>query len=221
MTSHCCVVSSRPPSSTSMIHKGLSGPYVPPLVMNPMSRDSVSMAGYNFQPTDDVFLDANIWLFIYGPRQAPEKTEVYSEALYRLLEARSRLFVDVLVLSEVINSCARIRWQLDPLKREGFKRFRNSSRFAPVAREITDYVRRIVAHCSRIESGFQFVDIEGLMSEYQVGGSDFNDQVIRELCKSNGFKLLTDDGDFDTQGLTVLTANPRLLRGVRRRHRQR
>lgn len=49
------------------------------------------------------------------------------------------------------------------------------------------------------------------MNEYQVGGSDFNDQVIREVCKSNGFKLLTDDGDFDTQGLTVLTANSRLL----------
>ena len=176
-----------------------------------MSRDSISVERYEFQPTDDVFLDANIWLFIYGPPQDPGKTEIYSAALHRLLEARSRLFVDVLVLSEVINSYARIRWQLDPLRRGRFKSFRNSSRFAPIAREIAHYVRRIVDHCSRVESGFQSVDIGGLMNEYQVGGSDFNDQVIREVCKSNGFKLLTDDGDFDTQGLTVLTANPRLL----------
>ena len=180
--------------------------------MSPMSRDSISVERYDFRPTDDVFLDANIWLFIYGPPQDRGKTEVYSAALHRLLEARSRLFVDVLVLSEVINSYARIRWQLEPLSKGGFKRFRNSVKFAPIAKEIADYVRRIVSCCSRIESGFRSVDIGGLMNEYQVGGADFNDQVIRELCKTNGFKLLTDDADFDTQGLTVLTANPRLLR---------
>lgn len=50
------------------------------------------------------------------------------------------------------------------------------------------------------------------MDEYEDGGSDFNDQIIRELCRSKGLKLITDDGDFKSQGIAVLTANQRLLR---------
>lgn len=177
-----------------------------------MANDAVSVQDYHFRQTDDLVLDANIWLFIVGPLQNRYKTAVYSSAFRRLLEARSKIFIDVLIISEVINSYARIRWRLSPLRNIRFKEFRNSSEFGPIAKGIADDVRRIVEHCSRIESGFGSVDFGGLMDEYEVGRSDFNDQVIRDLCKSKGLKLITDDGDFNSQGLSVLTANQRLLR---------
>lgn len=37
------------------------------------------------------------------------------------------------------------------------------------------------------------------------------DQVIREACKRSGLKLVTDDADFAGEGVTILTANRRLL----------
>ena len=60
--------------------------------------------------------------------------------------------------------------------------------------------------CSQIESRYESVDVEAWMNEYETGGYDFNDQVIRDLCKSKGWTLVTDDGDFDAQGISVLTA---------------
>lgn len=176
-----------------------------------MANYAISVEDYNFRQTDDLFLDANIWLFIYGPPQNRYKTDVYSSAFRRILEAGSKILVDVLVISEVINTYARTKWRYSYSKMK-FKKFRNSSKFDPIAKEIADDVRRIVGHCSRIESGFGFVDIGRLIDEYEAGRSDFNDQVIRELCRSKGLKLITDDGDFNSQGIAVLTANQRLLR---------
>ena len=81
----------------------------------------------------------------------------------------------------------------------------------PVAQEIADNTKRILKHCSRIESGFETLELDSLINEYAGGGNDFNDQVFRELCRSRGLKLVTDDGDFKGQGVFILTANYRLL----------
>ena len=66
--------------------------------------------------------------------------------------------------------------------------------------------------CFQIESRYETVDVEAWMNEYETGEYDFNDQVIRDLCKRKGWKLVTDDGDFDAQGIPVITANAGLLR---------
>lgn len=163
-----------------------------------------------FQKSDRVFLDANIWLFLYGPQQPKDKTEIYSDALNRMLTARSRIYIDLFVVSEVINAFARMRWRLNETKRP-FKKFRNSTEFIPIAEEIADYVRRIVKMCSRIENSYGEINVAGWMDEYETGGHDFNDQVIRDLCKKRGWTILTDDGDFAASGVSVLTANCNLL----------
>ncbi len=51
----------------------------------------------------------------------------------------------------------------------------------------------------------------GVIAEYAVGDSDFNDQIIATLCKRKGLKLVTDDGDFGGHGIPVVTANRKLL----------
>jgi len=55
------------------------------------------------------------------------------------------------------------------------------------------------------------LNIVALVDEYEKGNSDFNDQVLAELCKSKGLTLVTDDSDFADTGLTIVTANQRLL----------
>jgi predicted nucleic acid-binding protein len=94
---------------------------------------------------------------------------------------------------------------------KNFKKFRNSQGFKPIAQDIAAAIRHVLRHCERVESGFDMLNIEGLISEYEMGKSDFNDQVIAILCQRKGLKLLTDDGDFRGQGIPMVTANRRLL----------
>ena len=55
------------------------------------------------------------------------------------------------------------------------------------------------------------LEMNDLLDDYAVGGFDFNDQVIAQLCKDKGLTLITNDGDFKGQDVTILTANRRLL----------
>ena len=163
-----------------------------------MTHDVSHVESYDFTSEDKLFLDTNIWLFIYGPQDpASTKMYTYSSAFHHILKAQSRIYIDALVISEFINAYARQQW--------------HSPHFKPVAQEIADNTKRVLNHCSRLESRFETLDVDGLMNEYAEGGADFNDQVIRELCNSRSLKLVTDDGDFSGQGISIITANRRLL----------
>lgn len=176
-----------------------------------MTHKAMAVDSYNFKPEDELFLDANIWLFVYGPqRPGDAKAAVYSLALSKILAAQSRIYIDVLVLSEFINTYARLKWNQAALPIK-FKAFRNSPDFKPVAKDIAADVKLVLKHCSRIEDGFEALDLDNLMDGYAEGDSDFNDQVIAALCKRKGLKLVTDDGDFSAHGVPVVTANKRLL----------
>lgn len=179
-----------------------------------MKNDAQAIARYTFQASDELFLDTNIWYLLFGPTppSSDRRTDIYSKALARMQAAHSQIFIDVLVLSEFINRYARFAYNLSSLKASvDYKLFRQSSEFKPVAQDIADAVRRILRFCSRIESGFAALDINAMVDEYEQGKSDFNDQVVAELCKSRGLKLVTDDRDFKDHGLTIVTANRALL----------
>ena len=167
---------------------------------------------HNFTSKDKLFLDANIWLYLFSPREPRDRwKQIYSEVFERILKANSRIYVDVLVVSEFINAYARTKWRAAAPHIRSFKDFRSSRGFKPVAEDITASVKEIVSHCSRIESGFTTLPINDLLTDYISGDSDFNDQVITEICKNNGFTLITNDSDFKTQEIPILTANPSLL----------
>lgn len=179
-----------------------------------MPTDAISIDACTFTSDDVLFIDTNIWLYLYAP-QAPDdwKARTYSRALAKILSAKCRIFIDALVLSEFINRYARLTYNLS--KKTGsaleFKEYRNSTEFKPVAGEIEAAVRRITRHCQRTETGFSTCDLDRLLTEFGQGNSDFNDQLMLELCKTNGWKLVTHDGDFKDCGLTLLTANRKLL----------
>ena len=178
-----------------------------------MNHKTGAVAHYNFTAQDQLFLDANIWLYIHGPQKLRGYwTRIYTPAFNRILKANSRIYIDVLVLSEFINRYARLEWELGPSPRRTFKAFRSSSDFKPVAQDIAADVKIILSYCSPIESGFATLEMDNLLTEYAGGNADFNDQVITELCKSNELTLITHDSDFRTQEIPVLTANPSLLR---------
>ena len=167
---------------------------------------------HNFTSQDRLFLDANIWLYIFGPQKPGNSwTKIYSTVFYRILNAKSEIYIDVLVLSELINRYARLQWKFIARHVHDFKKFRKSRHFKPIAQGIAADVKLILKHCLTIESGFPTLTIDDLLDEYADGKSDFNDQVITELCKTNGLTLITNDSDFKDAVIPVLTANKSLL----------
>ena len=64
-------------------------------------RDEASdISSYVFRSTDRLLLDANIWLFNYGPHEPQDwHVRVYSRALSRILAAKCCIYVDVLVIN--------------------------------------------------------------------------------------------------------------------------
>ena len=177
-----------------------------------MNHKAIQVEQHNFTSKDKLFLDANIWFYLFGPHKPMDPTvQTYSNVFNCILKAQSKIYIDVLVVSEFINAYARRKWKLIARHIKTFKVFRNSSDFKPVAQDIAADVKQIMKHCARIESGFTMLPMDDLLADYISGDSDFNDQVITEICQNNGFTLITNDSDFKTQEIPVLTANSDLL----------
>ena len=177
-----------------------------------MTYKAERVSRYRFTSQHKLFLDANIWLYLYGPKKPRNRSvRIYSNAYNRILNAGSQIYIDVLVVSEFINRCARQECELAGYTPKQFKVFRHSSDFKSVAPGIAAAVKKITNCCLRTESTFSTLKIDNLLNDYAKGNSDFNDQVITELCKNNGLTLVTHDGDFKTQEIPILTANRSLL----------
>jgi len=175
-----------------------------------MTYHAEAIASYDFKPSDELLLDTNIWLLVYAPHGPKDsRVAVYSQALSRIITAQSRIYIDILIVSEFINAYARLKWKLASCP--DFKQFRNSKAFKPVAQDIAADVKRVLQHCRRVDDNFESLEIDSLIDEYAAGSFDFNDQILTTLCKRKGLKLVTDDGDFKGQGIPVVTANKRLL----------
>jgi len=177
-----------------------------------MTNEIFAVGNYDFSSNDDLLLDTNIWLFIYGPQKPNDsKVEAYSKALARILTARCKIYIDVLIVSEFINAYARIKWDVLGKPHKDFKKFRKSQDFKPIAQDIAADAQQVLKHCLRIENGFETLPISSLIAEYALGDSDFNDQIIANLCKEKKLKLVTDDSDFRNRNVLIVTANKRLL----------
>lgn len=180
-----------------------------------MAKSAEEIGNYVFKPADELLLDANVWFFVHGPhRPGDPRAAAYSGALAKIVAAKSRIYVDVLIVSEFVNRYARLKHNIlqghSGISRD-FKKFRQSLAFKPIARDIAADVRKVLTSCTPVESGFSSLSAELLVAEYERGDSDFNDLILADLCKKKGFKLVTDDGDFRGRDLTILTANKRLL----------
>jgi len=69
-----------------------------------MANEISRITGYTFSASDELLLDTNVWLLIYAPHSLDDsRVAVYSQALADILAAKSRIYIDVLIVSEFIN----------------------------------------------------------------------------------------------------------------------
>ena len=106
-----------------------------------MKHEATEVRHYNFTSQDRLFLDANIWLYLYAQlKPQAHWVKIYSEVFDRILKAKSEIYIDVLIVSEVVNRYTRIKHQLLAPSRK-FKKFRKSPNFKPIAKDITADVK--------------------------------------------------------------------------------
>lgn len=56
-----------------------------------------------------------------------------------------------------------------------------------------------------------YLDLDTSIDTLTKGQIDFNDAILIDICKNQNLKLMTNDTDFQYGGITVLTANLKLL----------
>lgn len=156
----------------------------------------------------DVFLDANVLIYLFWPTGSINWENKYATAFARLLRQQNRLCVDLLVISEVINRAIRLEHaKLQPALK--FKQFRDSQEGKDALEDIYKVVE------SDILNRFHFIgkafSKEEVKSFLNVDTLDIVDKAILKVCKDNNCVLLTNDKDFKAVDIDILTANPALL----------
>lgn len=179
------------------------------LVMKNKAHD---LASYKFTKDETILFDANIWLYLFpAPSDVPPFFAAnYSRALKCMMTAGVRFALDALVLSEYLNRYCRIEFNA---QKNGmtFKQFRNSSDFTAVGKTAAAYSTRILKLCQRYDHPFSLSDMSQVLTNFEAGLYDFNDGLLADICRQNGWKFVTHDGDFTKGGIEILTTNPRLL----------
>lgn len=160
--------------------------------------------------------DANILVSLFSGLEPPGSVQVrnYSRVLKSIWQSRAVILLDVLVLSEFVNVCARKYYELAIAQGgvwENRKSYRQSAEFTMAAQTIARAAQQIVKIARRLDHPFSTWPIRDILNDYATGAWDVNDQLIIELCRHEQALLLTNDTDFTTGGITVLTTHPRLL----------
>jgi predicted nucleic acid-binding protein len=134
-------------------------------------------------------------------------------ALKNMLAAGSRLVIDAMVLSEYLNTYCRIEWKaLHNAAQPNFKKFRKSPAFLTVGQGAATFARGMLKLCARHDHPFAAADVTRLLTDFEAGTNDFNDGLLAATCRHHGWKLVTNDSDFTTGGIEVLTSHPVLLK---------
>ena len=165
-----------------------------------------NLQSFRFEAGHRFLIDANVWLFAFGPFPKPPRSGIYDDALRDIRIKKSLIHLNAFILSEFMNAYARIEYRnwikknyrdVPEEKRPIFKKFRDHEDFKPIADEIRIAVKGILQ--TAIEYGnpeFSQGKANEYLDEYGKVCADFNDQILADVCETGDYILLTDDGDF-------------------------
>ena len=173
-----------------------------------------NLAAYSFSCGETFLLDANVWLYLYPPPSTSKRrfARQYSNGLKSMQSAGAQLIMDAIVLSEYLNAYCRIEWKaLHQTQYPEFKSFRKSAAFEAVGKGAASFARSMLKLCVCHDHAFSEANVKQVLTDFAAGATDFNDGLLVETCRHNGWKLVTNDSDFTSGGIEVLTTHPKLL----------
>ena len=163
-----------------------------------------------------IFFDANVLIYIFWPTGSFSWENSYSSIFRRLLLQKNEIVVDFIVISEVINRAIRIEYEkylnANNLNRRNFsfKQFRDSTEGEAATEDIYSIVSLSILPIFNVQvKGFSKSEIESFLN---IDSLDFSDKAILSICKENDFVLLTNDRDFRTSDIEILTSNRIILK---------
>jgi hypothetical protein len=116
--------------------------------MEVMAKNAEEISNYTFNAGDELLLDANVWFFVYGPhRPGDPRASVYSGALAKILAAKTRIYIDVLIISEFIKRLCTTKTQ------HSKRSFRYSERFQALSGNVRFQTDRR-GYCGGYEKNF-------------------------------------------------------------------
>lgn len=163
-----------------------------------------------------VLFDSNIWILIEGfcASSQDNRTAVYSAAYKKLLDNRNTIVVNDYVLGEFCNRCTKFEYgvmkEADPTL-PNFKTYRRDPDFRWVMESVRDTCFHMLKGCEYISVGRSDCDMVKALEDFCSGEIDFSDIVLAEHCTKENLHLMTDDGDFHGRGVSIITANKRLI----------
>ncbi|MBM3421686.1 MAG: type II toxin-antitoxin system VapC family toxin [Chlorobi bacterium] len=180
-----------------------------------MRNKVYNLRNYAFTCKEKILVDTNVWIYLFPPPGNPRNdlATTYSRAFLSMIQAGAIPVVDPLIASEYLNRYCRIEWEvrfrnLYPT----FKTFRKSPDFLSVAHSASTFASNILAKSAMHNVHTGKPQLSQAIQDFQSGQLDFNDTLLVDLCKQLDMKLLTNDSDFQTGGIDILTANPKLLK---------
>ena len=179
-----------------------------------MKNKALDARTYQFQPDEPILIDANVWLYLQPPATQPISywAAAYSSTFSKLLHAKAQPIVDALILSEYLNRYIRLEYDASwKVTYPRFKDFRKSNDGALILQSAVAEIGQILKAASAHDTQLAGINMPEVLSQVQTGTIDFNDGLLIENCRLNGWKLLTNDGDMTIGGIDLLTTNRNLL----------
>ncbi len=158
---------------------------------------------YKVKSDDIFFFDCNVWVFLFASIAGSNKRkqEVYSKLLKEINTAKATIFTSSLVISEFVNVCLRLEFNLwkdqhGNISNLNFKKdFRPTSEFQDAYAATKEQVSNILSLSERWPDDFNSIDISKILNSPT---TDFNDAYYMHLCTRkpmNKAKIVTDDHD--------------------------
>lgn len=163
-----------------------------------------------------VFFDANVLIYIFWPSGSYQWEATYSSAFGQLLRQKNELLVDFIVISEIVNRTIRLSYENHLSANNiqkinlSFKKYRNSVEGQSALSDIYLMVEtNILSTFTIVGKSFTKAEIQSFLT---IEPLDFSDKGILLTCQHNACVLLTNDIDYKTAAIDILTSNPAILR---------
>ena len=161
-----------------------------------------------------IFFDANIWIYIFCELANSNIFFVrkYSKAFSSLLKSKNTIFTDLTIMSEFVNRYLRIAFtnykNANNLSQFDYKRdYRKTDDFKEAWKTVCSIVNmKILSKSEIINFEYDKNSLKELLNIDETK-TDFNDNHIVKICKTNDMYLLTNDSDFKNTNIKIISEN--------------
>lgn len=162
-----------------------------------------------------IFFDANVLIYLFWPTGSHRWESLYSTAFSHLLQQQNEMVVDFLVISEIINRAHRLEHEkylsINNITKNNlsYKQYRDSADGQTALSDVYLIIEsNILNRFTVVGKSFTKDEIRTFLT---LEPMDFTDKGILSTCKEHGCILLTNDKDYKTADIDILTSNPSIL----------